>query len=394
MHRLQLSSLIGSKSADSQSFVTNPGTSPQKLFICCFGQPIGHYCWGHICDELVRRDRVLGTIDTYEYQTTATLKAFHALVQRISKWIYRRAHFDFKGSLQRRARAYNSCRLAEAARASAILHITTLDMPVRSNSGMDHYLLIDSTWHSWSEFESRAGYSDRLWRDIETLDRQSFEQAKHIFTLGAHVCDDLVAHYGIPRERCTPIGTGPGALLPYQGPKDYSSRSVLFVAKTRFDSKGGFLLLESFKTLSARDPSIHLTIVGSEDAVRAAEGLKNVTVKPFVPLSELQDLFNRASLFVMPALNEPWGMVYLEAMMCRTPVLGLRRGSLPELTLNGKLGFLLDQPDPALLADAIANALSDGEALERMGIDCQKHVLNTYTWTRAVDRMLAVVDRV
>ena len=61
--------------------------------------------------------------------------------------------------------------------------------------------------------------------------------------------------------------------MPYVEPKDYSSRSVLFVAKTRLDSKGGLLLIESFRILSSRDPSVHLTIAGSEDAVRANEGL-------------------------------------------------------------------------------------------------------------------------
>jgi glycosyltransferase involved in cell wall biosynthesis len=80
-------------------------------------------------------------------------------------------------------------------------------------------------------------------------------------------------------------------------------------------------------------------------------------VRPFIPLPELQELFNRSSLFVLPALNEPWGMVYLEAMACRTPVLGLKRGSLPELTRDGKLGFLLDRPDATMLADAIRRVL-------------------------------------
>ncbi len=288
-------------------------------------------------------------------------------------------------------RAYNSRKRAAAAGARAVLHVTTLDMPVRATAGVDHYLLIDSTWHSWSKFETRAGYSDRLWRDIEVLDRQSFEQAKHIFTLGAHVCDDLVAHYGISRQKCTAIGTGPGALMPYFGPKDYSSRSILFVAKVRFESKGGFLLLEAFKILAARDPAVRLTIVGSDEAVRAAAGIPNVVVKSFVPAAELQELFNQASLFVLPAINEPWGMVYLEAMACRAPIVGLRRGSLPELTLDGQLGFLIDDPDPRQLADALAMALSSATKLEAMGHACQSHVLKTYTWECAVDRMLAAI---
>lgn len=365
---------------------------PQKLFVCCFGEPKQHYCWGHIVTDLSGRGRLLDSIDTYEYQTTPWLRVAHAIVQRISKRIYAGAHFDFKGSLQRRLRAYNSYQRTTDAGARAVLHITTLDMPVRAVPGVDHYLLIDSTWHSWSKYISKAGYSDKLWLDIEVLDRKSFEQAKHIFTLGEHVCDDLVGHYGIPRQKCTAIGSGPGALTPYFGPKDYSARSLLFVAKTRFESKGGFLVLEAFKLLVAQDATVHLTIVGSDEAARAASGIPNLTVKPFVAAAELQELFNRASLFVLPAINEPWGMVYLEAMASRTPVVGLRRGSLPELTLNGQLGFLIDDPDPTLLANALASALADTTKLEAVGQACQSHVLKNYTWKRAVDRMLAVVD--
>jgi glycosyltransferase involved in cell wall biosynthesis len=318
----------------------------------------------------------------------------HAVVLRLSKLLYRKAYFDFKGSLQRRVRAWNSRRLANAAGARSVLHITTLDMPGRIKPGVKHFLLIDSTWNSWSKFISRDGYSKNLWRDIETLDPQSFKQASHIFSLGEYVCDDLVEHYGVPREKCTSIGSGQGAVSPYFGPKDYSSRTILFVAKTRFESKGGPLLLDAFKIAVAQDPSIQLIMVGSDKATLHATGIPNVTTKSFIPQVELQKLFNQASLFVLPAINEPWGMVYLEAMACRTPVVGLRRNSLPEMTLDGQFGFLIDRPDAQLLATAITAALSDPNKLDVVGRAAQKHVLDTYTWERAVDRMLAVIDQV
>lgn len=50
--------------------------------------------------------------------------------------------------------------------------------------------------------------------------------------------------------------------------------------------------------------------------------------------------------------EEPFGLVYVEALGCGTPVLGLRRGSLPEIVTDGVTGWLCD--GPAELAAAIA----------------------------------------
>jgi len=50
--------------------------------------------------------------------------------------------------------------------------------------------------------------------------------------------------------------------------------------------------------------------------------------------------------------EEPFGMVMIEAMACGTPVVALRRGSVPEIVVDGVTGFVRDRPDQ--LAEAIA----------------------------------------
>src|SRR5262245_6580403 len=48
----------------------------------------------------------------------------------------------------------------------------------------------------------------------------------------------------------------------------------------------------------------------------------------------------------MPVLwEEPFGIVMTEAMACGTPVIGFRRGSVPEVVLDGETGFLVDTVD-------------------------------------------------
>ena len=54
-------------------------------------------------------------------------------------------------------------------------------------------------------------------------------------------------------------------------------------------------------------------------------------------------LLGRSAALLMPLLwEEPFGIVMAEALACGTPVLGLRRGSLPEIVQHGVNGFVCD----------------------------------------------------
>ena len=103
---------------------------------------------------------------------------------------------------------------------------------------------------------------------------------------------------------------------------------------------------------------------------------------------ELQQLYRDTTLLVQPMLNDPWGQVYLEAMVSRTPVMGLVRNGLPELVDGGRHGFLVDRADPKALAEAILCALSDPARLERMASTAQRYVLGTHSWDRVAERIL------
>ena len=109
-------------------------------------------------------------------------------------------------------------------------------------------------------------------------------------------------------------------------------------------------------------------------------------------LTQLQQLFEQSALFAMPALNEPWGLVYLEALSCRTPILGLNRNSIPELTQHGQFGFAVSEPTAESIAAALLNAFSDVDRLAKMGRDGQKHCLHTFTWEHTAMRMLDAID--
>ena len=94
-------------------------------------------------------------------------------------------------------------------------------------------------------------------------------------------------------------------------------------------------------------------------------------------------LLAEAACLLFPIVwDEPFGMVMIEAMVCGTPVVALRRGSVPEVIVHGQTGIIVD--DPAELADGIAQARHIDPAV------CRKHVETGF----AVDVMAAEYETV
>jgi glycosyltransferase involved in cell wall biosynthesis len=69
--------------------------------------------------------------------------------------------------------------------------------------------------------------------------------------------------------------------------------------------------------------------------------------------------------------EEPFGLVVIEAMVCGTPVVALRRGAVPELIVDGETGIIVD--DPAQLPEGIIRAR------QLDPVACRKHVEASFT---------------
>jgi len=93
---------------------------------------------------------------------------------------------------------------------------------------------------------------------------------------------------------------------------------------------------------------------------------------------EKNEVLGRAAALLMPIeWNEPFGIVMAEAMACGTPVIGTRRGSVPEVVVDGETGFACEDTDEMV------------EAVERIGeLDraaCRKRCEAHFSSTAIVD---------
>jgi glycosyltransferase involved in cell wall biosynthesis len=85
------------------------------------------------------------------------------------------------------------------------------------------------------------------------------------------------------------------------------------------------------------------------------------SVRYLGPVDDRQksDLLASAAALLMPILrDEPFGIVMAEALACGTPVIGLHRGSVPEVVDDGVTGFVCDNEDEMTIAVAHLDRLS------------------------------------
>jgi glycosyltransferase involved in cell wall biosynthesis len=94
-------------------------------------------------------------------------------------------------------------------------------------------------------------------------------------------------------------------------------------------------------------------------------------------------LLGRSAAILMPLLwEEPFGIVMAEALACGTPVIGLRRGSLPEIVQEGVNGFICNSVDE--MAAAVARIaeidrrdcrrIAEDKFSDRVIVDCYERL--------------------
>lgn len=320
--------------------------------------------WSGTPHALFRALNDTGLINTIPAQPPA-----RSLMRKLARKTDRRlllSHPSVDGPLTRRVQWNILHRQAHTHGCAATLHLGTYDLPIQSRPQVPAYLYIDTTYDLWRHQSSRRGeVSPRLDRIFRRLEQRAVNASEHIFAIGEHIANNLVTAYGVSEKRITVVGTGRGQITPYSGPKDFGNGRILTVAKVRPDDKGIPLLLDAFAKARGRNPQLTLTVVGGQK-IPGIEHMTGVEATGWLTEEQLQTLFENASLFVMPAQYEPWGLVYLEALSCQVPIMGLPRNAFPQLSGHGSYGFAAHASSDELAQD-ILNALADPIRLADMG---------------------------
>ena len=97
-------------------------------------------------------------------------------------------------------------------------------------------------------------------------------------------------------------------------------------------------------------------------------------------MEQLKSLYEKADIFCMPTLLEPFGIVYLEAMAAGLPIIATRIGAIPDFVRDGWNGWLVEPGDVDEIANAITRLFDDPEQCRIFGSRSYQLVHEKYNW--------------
>lgn len=167
------------------------------------------------------------------------------------------------------------------------------------------------------------------------------------------------------------------------------SSLVLLSVSRLFKEKGPGELLEAVALIRTEVPDLRVVITGSDTTPNGefSEELRAIVKKHNLGdqviftgyRSDIARLMAAADIYAMPSFEEPFGLVYAEAMAMKLPVVALNSGGVPELIEHGVTGLLSEPGDRAALAANLLALLRDPDRCSRMGEAGRATIENRFT---------------
>ena len=162
--------------------------------------------------------------------------------------------------------------------------------------------------------------------------------------------------------------------------------------------KGHRHLIEAWPAVRTAIPDAHLVLAGEgqlrEELERLTRQLNlGESVHWLGYRRDVPDLIHACDLMVLPSPEEGLGSSLLDGLLARRPVVAAQSGGLPEIleTSTGDLaGWLVPPADPASLAAAIVEGLTDRQEAERRATIGEAWARQEFTAERMVERTLAL----
>lgn len=146
--------------------------------------------------------------------------------------------------------------------------------------------------------------------------------------------------------------------------------------------KGLHVLLDAFKRAAL--PKAKLVLIGTmqpeTQSLLEQHAGENVQLLGRLPQAELRAKFSQSSVFVLPSIEDGFGMVILEALASGCPVIATDHTGGPDVIADGKNGYIVPSGDPGALADALVKLYKDRELLRHMRNEAAQQTMKAAGW--------------
>ncbi len=175
---------------------------------------------------------------------------------------------------------------------------------------------------------------------------------------------------------------------------------LIFFVGRMVPEKGVQVLIEAMPEILAAYNNAKLIVVGGGSKTHLAEAAERlhlgdrVFFTGYVDDETLLKLYNVIDVAVFPSLYEPFGIVALEAMVAKVPIVVSSVGGLQEVVDHGVTGLTAWADNPDSLAWAIVRMLKNPYSARQMADNAHRKVLEQFNWSCIADQTAAVYERV
>lgn len=232
---------------------------------------------------------------------------------------------------------------------------------------------------------------------ITHTEQIGFQEADRIIAVSEFTKEVLIEKYGIDGDKIDVVHNGIDEAPKIQTIQFAQGRPVIVFMGRLTMQKGAEYFLQLAKKVLARIPNALFVVAGHGDqySMLLLENAKqqlssSVVFAGFLRGQQKDFLLDRADIFVMPSISEPFGLVALEAVQRETPVIISKTSGVREV-LPGAIS--VDFWDIDLMAKSIEQLLSDPSYYERI-VDQQLASLGEITWKKSAEKVKAVYQRI
>jgi glycosyltransferase involved in cell wall biosynthesis len=183
--------------------------------------------------------------------------------------------------------------------------------------------------------------------------------------------------------------------------KKITGQPIIGTVANLFPRKGLEYLVQAVGNLKESFDNILLVIVGTGDAQYESQLRKqiqdlNLTQHVlFTEFQEYPELFvSQFDVFVLPSIQEGFGIVLLEAMALGKPIVASHVGGIPEIVQHEKTGILVKAADVEELSKGVLTLLNDPNKRRKMGEQAQKRAAEYFSVERMMERLYGLYEDV
>jgi glycosyltransferase involved in cell wall biosynthesis len=267
---------------------------------------------------------------------------------------------------------------------------------IKFETDKPYYAYIDASFYTFLHTYTNPKKFRK--KDIERImysEKAFLKNARQIFFSSQWAMDETKVQYQLSGTNFSVVGLGGNIKIPNE--ININPSPVLLFISVDFHKKGGLTVVKTFEKLKGIYPHLSLSIVGEKPPayILKKEGIKyHGFLDKNIPsdITKLNSIFTEALLLIHPTQKDMTPLVIIEAGYFGVPTIAPSKFGIPEMILDGKTGFLINQINSDLIADKVSQFISNNKSTE-LRKNTREYFIHHFTWEQVGKTMQIEIEK-